>query len=267
MKPKLLFIVLFFLVVDASAQKSYLSAGIGYGFYIPDDASGGLRAYTDYDAEGTLGKGMTYGFNIGHMVNETAGIDLGIWYVAGSTFESYSFDSTHFAVPVRIRGNTLRIMPSLKLAFGNRYVPYIKLGYLLGIATTVDVEDEYDVGNICVISPYIVTHKFSGGSSSGFFLTLGIDLMENEKISFFVEANLVSQNYEPVKETIDACYATTITYQLVDKPNPNNPDEKQKPSFPFSTIGFNAGVKFLLGAKNKAAAPAAKDAPQTPQVK
>jgi hypothetical protein len=125
---------------------------------------------------------------------------------------------------------------------------------VLGIATEAQYEDEYNINNTCVISPYIVTHKFSGGSSSGWFGTFGINFSAEEKTSFFFEANVYRQQFEPVKETVEACGATTLTYDLVDNPNPANPNEKQKPSFPFSSIGINAGVKFLLGGKKQNAA-------------
>jgi hypothetical protein len=245
----------FISVASVSAQQSYLTAGVGYGFYIADGASGGLRAYTDYDDDGTLAKGMAYGFNIGHLVNGKTGIDLGIWYVAGSSFQTKRYDSAGAVVPCRFNGNTLRIMPAFKTSWGQKNKLYIKLGLVLGIATNATIEDEYTINNICVTSPYIVTHKFSGGTSSGWFGTFGINYSADEKTSFFVEANYVKQHYEPIQETIDACEAETITYQLVDKPNPHNPDEKPKPTFPFNSIGINAGVKILLGTKAKDTAP------------
>jgi hypothetical protein len=151
-------------------------------------------------------------------------------------------------------------VPSLKLTWGEKHKPYIKLGIILGIATEAQFDDEYNVGNTCVISPYIITHKFSGGSSIGWQGTFGMNFLEEENISFFLEANVCRQHYEPVKETVEECGATTLTYDLVDKPNPANPDEKPKPEFPFSSIGINAGVIFLLGTKKK-------DTPQPAEVK
>lgn len=249
-----------FIFSSASAQKSYLSAGVGYGFSLAPFTEGTGMPYTYNSGGATLGKGMTYGFNIGHMVNKGAGIDLGIWYVAGSTYEAQRYDSASQPMSSKFRGNLLRIMPALKLMWGQKHKPYVKLGILLGIATEAEYEDEDNVNNVCVISPYIVTHKFSGGSSIGWGGTFGINFLAEEKTSFFVEANFIKQHYEPVKETIDACGSATITYQLVDNPNPNNPDEKHKPSFPFGSIGINAGAKILLGTKKK-------EPPQPPEVK
>lgn len=256
----LLFFFMIFIFSSASAQESYLTAGIGYGFSLPPLTSGIRMPYTYNSGGATLGKGMTYGFNIGHMVNKGAGIDLGIWYVAGSTYKNDTGDSNFIWVPSRFSGNTLRIMPAFRTSWGQKNKLYIKLGIVLGIATDSKIEAEYDVPNVCVTSPFIVTHKFTGGSSFGWFGTFGINFSAEEKISFFIEVNLVKQKYEPVKETVDDCGAGTITYQLVDKPNPNNPDEKPKPEFPYSSISINAGVKFLLGTKKK-------DAPQPAEVK
>ncbi|HLG35352.1 MAG TPA: outer membrane beta-barrel protein [Bacteroidia bacterium] len=263
----LLYAFMIFIFSSASAQESYLNAGVGYGFLSFGSAQGGVRAYTAGWNEETLGKGMTYGFNIGHRVNKTAGIDLGIWYAAGSTFESFTNDSQQTSapvsdtlIPVRIQGNTLRIMPSLKLSFGNRHQPYLKLGYLLGIANAVDVEEVYPASGSSNSTEHIVSRKIHGGSSNGFFAALGIDWEAREKISLFIEANIVIQEYEPVIETVEEPGKETITYQFVEIPNPNNPLEKRIVTFPFSTIGIHAGVKFLLGIKKK-------DTPQPAEVK
>jgi hypothetical protein len=239
----------------AFAQKSYLTAGIGYGFALAPFTEGTGMPYTYNSGEATLGEGMTYGFNIGHMVNGKTGIDLGIWYVAGSTYINDTGDSNLVFVPSRFSGNTLRIMPAFRTSWGMKNKFYVKLGVVLGIATDAEIEAEYNINNTCGTSPYIVTHKFSGGTSSGWFGTFGINFYGEEKTSFFVEANFVKQYYEPVLETVDACGAATTTFDLVDNPDPMNPNEKPKPEFPFSSIGINAGVKILLGVKKTEAPP------------
>jgi len=249
MKIKLLLPVLFFSVINVSAQKTYLTAGVGYGFFLPPITNSSSMPYTTSNHINTLGRGMNYGFNIGYMATEHAGVDLGIWYVAGSTFKSFAMDSIRSEVPVRFRGNTLRIMPALKLSWGTKHKPYAKLGFLLGIASEAEYEAIYSVNNIGASSEYIITHKFSGGSSMGWTGAVGINFSGEEKISFFIEASMCSQLYEPVMETKEEPGAAPVTFNLVDDPNPNNPYEKQKPSFPFGSFGINAGVKFLLGEK------------------
>ena len=240
----------------ASAQKAYLTAGIGYGFSYGAIVNDRGMPYTFNSAGATLGKGMTYGFNIGYIldskqgiVNQKAGIDLGIWYVAGSTYAVDHLDSNSTFVPSRFRGNTLRIMPALKIIWGNRHKFYVKAGALVGIMTEAQYEDEYNVANICATSPYIATYKFSGGNSFGYVIALGINFSGDEKTSLFIEAAGCSEHFKPSKETIDACGSPTVTYQLVDYADPNNPDERTRPTFTFSSIGINAGVKFLLGGK------------------
>jgi len=247
----LLFFGLLILCPDVNAQGSYFTAGIGYGFSIPGITSGSQMPYT-YNASGaTLGRGITYGFNIGHMVNKTAGIDLEVWYVAGSTFKFDGTDSSGNKLNLNFKGGTLRVMPALKVNWGNRNKFFLKLGPLLGIANSITVEETHTVSSASGATEYLTENKFQGGSSIGWMGAVGVDFSAKDSISFFIEANLYRQIYEPGELTVTAAGGSPESFTLVDNPNPHNPNEKQKLSFPFSNIGINAGVKFLIGGKNK----------------
>src|SRR5215510_15821382 len=71
----------------AAAQSSFIAGGFGYGFSAGDQLGTTRPNNADKNVFGSYGKGLTFGLNAGHMVNDNIGLDLGIWYVSGSTYE------------------------------------------------------------------------------------------------------------------------------------------------------------------------------------
>ncbi|MBK5285508.1 MAG: outer membrane beta-barrel protein [Bacteroidia bacterium] len=247
----LLFFGLLILCPDANAQGAYLGGGFGFGFFFEPLTDRPVIPYTDSNHKGSLGRGINYGVNVGYMVSENAGLDLAIRYVAGSTFKYEGVDSSGNKLNLNFKGSTLRIMPALKVNLGNRNKFYVKLGPLLGISNDVTAEEIHTVTNTSGAMEYLTENKFQGGSSIGWMGTVGVDFSAKDSISIFIEVNLCRQVYEPGELTVTAAGGSPESFTLVDNPNPHNPNEKQKPSFPFSNIGINAGIRFLIGGTKK----------------
>lgn len=235
---------------QTKAQGAFFNAGFGYGFPAGDLLGISYSNGTDKNVYGSYGKGLTLGVNMGYMMNENIGLDLGIWYVSGSTYK-FVYYSVGVSAVEQMSGKTIRIMPCAKLTAGNNTKPYAKFGLLLGIATTLTNDET--VTSSSGGSSWTGHYEWTGGSSFGWTGAFGIDFSENQTISVFAEVNFCHQVYQPALETINIA-GDKLTYHLVDEPNPSASNERLKPSFPFSTIELMAGVKFSSFTKNKSAA-------------
>jgi opacity protein-like surface antigen len=258
MKPFQAIIISFAVIISfsqATAQGSYFSGAFGYGFPGGDrigiESPGGVNK----NVYGSFGKGLTLGLNTGYMVNDNAGLDLGIWYVMGSTYEFTTFDTNVGNVTDLVSGKTIRIMPAIKVCTEKEKKLYAKFGLILGIATELNDDETYYIASSGGSTPVFARQEFRGGTSFGWMGTAGIEFSGNQNISVFIEVNFFHQNYFPGMLTQYAPGLPAMTYRLVDEPNPAATDEKLKPSFPFSTAGITLGVKFLSSSKKKNGAP------------
>lgn len=251
--PALIFLSV--LNTEATAQGSYFSGAFGYGFPAGDriaiESPGGLEK----NVYGSFGKGLTLGLNTGYMVNSNIGLDLGIWYVIGSTYKLVTFDTVVGDVTDRVSGKTVRIMPSIKISSDRKNKLYAKFGPVLGIATELNDEETYSIPVSGGSTSVFATQEFTGGSSFGWAGAFGVDFSENQATSVFIEINFCHQNYFPALLTQSASGFPKVTYRLVDEPNPAAPDERLRPVFSFSTIGATLGVRFSSLYKKKSSAP------------
>jgi hypothetical protein len=241
------------LYCEASAQGTFYNVGFGYGFPAGDWLGVTESGNVEKNVNGSFAKGLTAGANIGHMVNSTVGLDLGVWFVTGSTYEFILFSGNGNSVHL-VSGHTIRIMPCIKVVGGNSNNLYAKFGLLLGIETVLNDEETFtpSTGSGTTIYP---SHKFTGGFANGLTGALGIDVSENKNASVFIELNFCHQFFRPDLETVTTPGQPTQRYSLMDEPNPSAPNVKLKPSFSFSTIGLTAGIKFSSSVKKKSAAP------------
>src|SRR5689334_10224525 len=113
MKFSAVFAIVLILYIQATAQSTFFKGGFGYGLPSGDRLGFSEPNNAQKNVYGSYGKGFTVGLNIGHMANENIGLDLGIWYVTGSTYKFIDdFGpavgySTHL-----LSGKTTRIMPA-----------------------------------------------------------------------------------------------------------------------------------------------------------
>jgi hypothetical protein len=241
----------FVLFSDASAQKAYFNAGFGYGFPAGDRIGVSMPGNAPENVYGSFAKGLTIGLNTGYMASESIAFDMGIWYVAGSTYEFTGYDTSVGEIHDRVSGKTVRVMPSVKVFGAGKNRAYAKFGALLGLATTLNGDETYTLPPSAGSASVYSSFEYSGGTSVGWLGAFGINFSESQTTSIFIEANFCHQNFFPTLLTQSAPGYPKFTYKLVDDPNPAASDELLKPSFPFSTIGITAGVKFSSGGKKK----------------
>lgn len=234
---------------QANAQGGFFNAGFGYGFPAGEQIGVESPAGVEKNVYGSYAKGITVGIGTGYMANRNVGLDLGVWYVIGSTYEFEALDTTFGTVNDRRSGSTIRIMPAIKVMAEGKSKLYAKFGLIVGIATAIEGDETFQGGSGTLYSSF----KYSGGSSIGWTGAVGIDFHETGNSSIFVELNFWHQNFSPDLLSLSIPGIPKINYKLVDEPNPAAGDELRKPSFPFSTIGITAGVKFSSGKKNKSA--------------
>lgn len=226
---------------NAGAQSSFIAGGFGFGFPAGDRLGTTQPSNAAKNVFGSYGKGLTFGLNTGHMVNENIGLDLGIWYVSGSTYEFTYYNGPNSNSDQLVSGHTLRIMPCVKVTGGKLNKPYAKFGFILGIATELNNDETFTSGggNIDYNN-----YEFKSGSATGWAGAFGIDFSQNQTTSIFLEINFCHQIFKPGLETINSASQAPQTFNLVDEPNPSDPNQKLRPAFPFSTVGITAGVRF-----------------------
>ena len=247
MKPLSAFCIAVIIYGGAVAQGSHFSVGFGYGFPAGDRLGISEQNNVEKNISGSFGKGLTIGLNTGYMVNDNVGLDLGIWYVMGATYKVESGNGSNGSDTHLASGNTLRIMPAAKIKGGKLNRPYVKFGPLLGISTTLNDDETFTSPQTTVYA----NHKYTGGTSFGWTGAFGIDFSEDQNTSIFLEINFCHQVFKPSLEIISIAGQDDDRFTLVDEPNPNDPDEKLRPTFPFSTVTVSAGVKFSSFRKKK----------------
>jgi hypothetical protein len=244
--------VLISITTISQAQKFYAVAGAGYAFSAPGNVLGSNFIPTgdsilSVDLEnvyGTYGKGFNTGIGIGYMITDFIGIEVASSYLKSEKYELKSGDPRYpgLLYLTVLNAKMLRILAAVKITGGNKVKPYCRIGFIYGIGMQVTQDD--------VTWPDISSDKYYGGTAPGWLGAIGVDWALLKKLSFFCEGNFILQNYFPAKREIKNDLGT-YSYDLVDKMNSANDTQRLKPSFPFSSIGINAGIKFSFGRKKK----------------
>jgi len=232
----------------AMNAQPYLNVGVGYAFPAASEVIDVSRiSNVNENIYGSFGKGFNFGAGIGTMFSSYAGAEIGFSYLAGSHYEIHDD-----ALLYTVHGNMLRIIPALKFTIGENVKPYMKFGFIFGLAPEVEIEVEGSQGD----NFYSGTEEYSGGSSFGWLATLGADFPASSSVSVFAELNLVSQSYIPEKfesvitRTNGSVAITTVDSRvLVDEVPDNSSGQSLAPVMPFSSFGVNAGIRIGFGSK------------------
>lgn len=238
-------------------------------------------SYGTYEQISTsLGKGTNFNLSAGYMFNDNFGVDVGFSYLFGgktnSKYEYYG-RSVHYDIydnPIyydyseisenSISSNMFRINPSLLFTFGSKTIsPYAKFGLILGLGsityelTNIDEDDYYNLND-----QNFVKLKMNGGIALGCNATLGLSYNIGETITIFSELNLISMSYAPKKGKIveytvngknelhdlttsekEFLFVGEFSYSSDDNVSDYEPTKMLNYRYPFSSIGFNLGVK------------------------
>lgn len=292
LKPACIAATLITSAFSVQAQQTYIDVNVGYGFGTNGNTeilsnTTGYNSYPDDEYYSTselvklsLGKGMNFGLNVGHMFNTHIGVDLGLNYHLGGITkgtDEYTYVEEDWLTGNRttstskteteISSNMFQFTPSFVIATGGEKVNiYSKMGVIMGFGNIlINMNDESNNSNTSSTSE--IQQKLDGGMSVGFSGAIGCNYLLSEKLSIFGEANYIGLSYAPAKGKVTKYEENGVdllpllsTYEkevnFVDKTSDNNsfaspsdpnaPSESLKISLPYSSIGLKVGVRFNL---------------------
>lgn len=269
----LMFISLFSI---AAYSQFYINVGGGYNLGIATQSllfnyEGTNDIEKIENVKTSLGKGLNFGLNLGYMFNSNIGIDLQCSYLLGDETSGESKDNfTYFNINYydyekeSIKSQMFRVNPSIIIASGfDKLDPYAKFGVILGFGSITynRLYEEYE--NNQLEHKKIVKWKMDGGMAFGISSALGLMYHISDLISVYGELNLVGMSYAPKKGVMteytvngsdklpnlttydkEIDFVDDITYDYDIPPSPAEPRKELKIYLPYSSIGFNIGVRF-----------------------
>jgi outer membrane protein W len=237
--------------------------GVNVGYNAGAAVQGGLENRTSTGTttvrelvKFSYGKGINAGLNLGYMVNENIGFELGLGYLIGGktkATEKYTGGQTDFSTSAA----AIQIKPTIVLATTiDKVSPYAKFGLVIGSTTIKSTSEDKYGSNIDITK---TTTK--GGMAIGFNSAMGILFPVNSKLSISAEVNMINMQYSPKKSSV-----TLYTENGVDKLNtwtirdketefvksitaPTTggsgvPTQSLSTPVAFGSIGINVGIKY-----------------------
>jgi hypothetical protein len=240
--------------MQANSQKFYVTLGAGYGLsatsnrmgndYYNNSTSSTLDIFdgvnTDHSVTynsvvdsknlkgtGSYGRGVRTGLNVGYMVTDYIGAELGIDYLIGSNITRYksnyintdnstyvdqtnSNNNTYTSLvhssneEIKVKGSMLRFIPAVRITAGDWKVkPYLKFGLVISVLNKMQYEDiRTDVNTAGVSKTTEQIEKGKGNVSLGFAGALGATYQLPKNFGIFAEVGLIAQSYAPTKAEI-----------------------------------------------------------------
>lgn len=234
--------VLFYSTGVVQAQSFYISASAGY--HLPS-ATQAVYSEQPKLERVSLGKGFRFNALAGYHFNKTIGVELGASYLLGSATE-LRYDGRPMDGPLTVAqysGKGWSIVPALVVSTElEKITVYAKFGVLLSFLNTeiTTMTTASNFGGMPSESKFI--NNYTGGLTLGYTGGLGVSYPLSQSVAVFAEATLLSQSHYPTKRedttTING-QTTTTTTDLKEESS-----RELVPSFQFSSIGLNLGVKF-----------------------
>jgi hypothetical protein len=243
--------------VTSQAQGLYFSGSVGYGFKAGSTVIGSnnnLDGSSDV-VKGSLGTGFTSSLSAGYLFNKNIGAELGLGYLIGSktTLKSASVNTSGTA---KYSANSFYLNPSFVIRAGEgKIVPYGKMGIFLGLGNS----GTYDNNTTSITKNKDDKFTYKGGISTGITTAFGAEYKVSDKFAVFGELFGRLASWSPARYT-EATTTTTInpgtstttasfsvSGDLVKHTPPNYIGSNQSSIvLPFSSIGFNFGVRYYL---------------------
>jgi hypothetical protein len=260
------------------AQKVYFKLSGGYGLPVATQDVGTNYFYnynnqtqeSDSKIENvsaSYGAGMNFSGGAGFMFSKNLGFDLTVQYLIGKKYEitqreSYTGQGKEESIETR-RGRAVFFNPSLLVSPGPK-LPYARVGVVIGSPKVKSEESYYyDLDGTNTQETESVYRK---GTAFGIQGAIGYNFMISNNIDIFVEANFIGMTYYP-KENEVTKYMNDGTDNLADlserqkrtefkkeidlqgEPSNDEPSQQLKLAMPFSSVGINFGVKFIVGGR------------------
>ena len=224
-----------------------------------------------------LGKGVSFGGSVGYMFNDYLGLDLGFNYLYGAETNSeqsfhrkdiYSSGTEDYydVSKNKLYARMFNVTPSILITPNfEKFNPYLKLGVVLGFGSLY-WESNSESSSTGQVTPTYSTNssilEYNGGLALGVNASVGAEYNLTENLGIFGELQLIGMNYSPkkmvttksTKNGVDQLpnmttyeketeFSKTITVTNAPR-NDDKPRQDLLFSYPFSSIGFNIGVKY-----------------------
>ena len=251
-----------FIGFTSQAQGLYFGGSVGYGL-----KAGSTVLGSNNNADGSsdvvkvsYGAGFASSLSAGYLFNKNIGAELGLGYLIGAktTIKNTTVNNPGTA---KYSANSFYLNPSFVIRGGEgKIVPYGKMGIFLGMANTGTNDNTSTTIKGGVITNAEDKIKYKGGISTGITTAFGVDYMVSDKFAIFGELFGRLASWSPARYT-DATTTTTTnpssnsssTSSLsisgnFEKHTPSNYIGTNQSSIvvPFSSIGFNFGVRYFL---------------------
>jgi hypothetical protein len=253
------------LALGIQAQQGlYVGAGFGYGFRAGSTITGS-NANADGSSKivkGSYGAGMIPNLSVGYLFTKSIGAQLDLGYLIGTKAEVKD-ENGNSRGTTDYRANSFYLNPSLVIRANteSKFVPYAKLGLFFGVGNSGTVKQ--DQSNYSGAQQLTQTNEsklqYKGGISTGVTSAFGLDIMLSDKLAVFGELTGRLASWAPHSYTA----TNTTTNYAGGNPQPAQQSSvsgnyvKETPAnyagtnassviLPFSSIGFNVGVKLYL---------------------
>lgn len=233
----------------------YVRLSIGYGFSAGGQDLSINQLFLGLSPReivyGSLGKGLKFSLGTGLKLNKNIGLDFSLTYSHGASYFGntiFPIDSvTGFNVPYSIKGKSLTFSPSIFVITNNKNLNfYCRMGPILGFASSTT---SLNMGrNFPPIRT--LAFEYSGGLATGIASALGLNIKISDGFTLFGEVF-----YEGISSRPEKFTAVGIANNGQQSPPQNLPLAKDSyfssnaypsPILPFSSIGINFGLKFIL---------------------
>ncbi len=221
--------------------------------------------------------GINGSVTVGYMFSDHMGFDLAFSFTKGREQElSMLHQNITDGIEVSrsesrrtMQSNAFYLSPTLMLMAGEGVIrPYVAAGPVFG-----KVRLETEISELSYVTPeWNLIQKMTdkGGLSLGMRGTLGVLIKVSETIGLFAESTFTTINFSPKEGELTQYevngqnelptlnvnqrwfnYVDRIVYNSEDDNDRSNvlnePAEREKVTWPMSTIALNAGVRFKLG--------------------
>lgn len=211
MKHRLLFLLLigFATFTQSYSQGVFVRIGGGYGLPASGDDYG-LREITDSTGlqsqalvYGSNGQGTVFGLDVGYMINDHIGFQLGGEFLLGANQVRYEGTTPVLNELTQERSNQIRVLPAVLVSGGLGNIdPYCRVGVSLPLMTTTY---ESYIGNSEVpntIASAKIESEITGKFVLGYTGALGCNFSLGSRLFLFAELGAISQRLKASEGTL-----------------------------------------------------------------
>ncbi len=267
-KTVTLLVMLTIMFFNKAESQIYINANVGYGFKA---ASQNIDDFLDFHDETnengirtreivnvSFGKGLNLDLGVGYNFTKNLAGEFEISYLFGTKSKAVHKTAIGGTTNYSIKSRMLRLIPSVVLSTGSGNIePYAKLGIVIGIGSfKYEIEGDVMGGNVLIVE------KFKGSMAFGFSSEFGIMFNVSDNFSIVGGINMINMSYSPKRSEIIESklngrdrLSDMTTYDIKTDyvksignftSAPSEPDRELKRKYPFSSIGFNIGIRINL---------------------